>query len=63
MLELFGLSQLPRVVAAYDEVYPLAEGWRDRLGLHQLVPLLVHAALFGRGYGDRVADTAHRLVG
>jgi fructosamine-3-kinase len=63
MLELFGLPRLPRVVAAYDEVYPLAEGWRDRLGLHQLVPLLVHAALFGRGYGDRVADTALRLVG
>jgi fructosamine-3-kinase len=62
MLTLFGLPHLSRVVAAYDEAYPLADGWRDRVGLHQLVPLLVHAALFGGGYGERVADTAGRLV-
>jgi fructosamine-3-kinase len=63
MLALFGLPHLSRAVAAYDEAYPLDDGWRDRLGLHQLVPLLVHAALFGGGYGARVAETAHRLVG
>jgi fructosamine-3-kinase len=62
MLTLFGLPHLPRVLAAYHEVYPLADGWRDRVGLHQLVPLLVHAALFGGGYGERVGETARRLV-
>jgi fructosamine-3-kinase len=62
MLTLFGLPHLPRVLAAYDEAYPLADGWRERVGLHQLVPLLVHAALFGGGYGDRVGETARRLV-
>lgn len=58
MLSLFGLPHLQRVLEAYDEEHPLAEGWRDRLGLHQLFPLLVHACLFGGGYGARAAETA-----
>ena len=47
MLALFGAPHLEAILAAYDEHRPLAEGWRDRVGLHQLHPLLVHAALFG----------------
>jgi fructosamine-3-kinase len=35
---------------AYSEVRPPADGWRERTGLFQLVPLLVHAILFGGGY-------------
>jgi fructosamine-3-kinase len=50
MLQLFGCPHLERILAAYQEVSPLADGWRDRVGLHQLFPLLVHAVLFGRGY-------------
>jgi fructosamine-3-kinase len=54
MLALFG--ELPgALVEAYQEVAPLAEGWRDRLRLHQLYPLAAHAVLFGGGYGDQVA--------
>jgi fructosamine-3-kinase len=60
MLALFGLPHLPRAMEAYQEVHPLAEGWEDRLGLHQLFPLLVHACLFGGGYGARAAATAAR---
>lgn len=52
MLALFGCPHLDVVLAAYDEAAPLAAGWRERVGLHQLFPLLVHAALFGGGYGD-----------
>jgi len=53
MLALFG--GLPEaLVAAYHEVWPLAEGWRDRLPLHQLYPLTAHAVLFGGGYGAHV---------
>lgn len=62
MLSLFGMPHLPRVLDAYDEAAPLAEGWEDRLPLHQLFPLLVHAALFGGGYGARAADAAARYV-
>ncbi|MDO7868397.1 fructosamine kinase family protein [Nocardioides jiangxiensis] len=62
MLALFGLPQLPRVLAAYAEVYPLADGWQERVGIHQLFPLLVHAAMFGGGYGDRAARIAHAFL-
>jgi fructosamine-3-kinase len=60
MLALFGLPLLDRAIAAYDEAWPLADGWRDRIGLHQLHPLLVHAALFGGGYGRQAVATARR---
>ncbi|MEM7406020.1 MAG: fructosamine kinase family protein [Pseudomonadota bacterium] len=35
---------------AYAEVTPLASGWRERVPLHQLAPLIVHAIKFGGGY-------------
>ncbi len=50
MLMLFGESWVPRLLAAYVEVAPPADGWRDRQRLHQIHPLLVHAVLFGAGY-------------
>jgi len=62
MLALFGLPQLPRVLDAYQEATPLAEGWQDRTGIHQLFPLLVHACLFGGGYGARAGAAAARYV-
>ena len=57
-LALFGLPHLDRVLAAYDEAWPLDDGWRDRVALHQLHPLLVHAALFGGGYGRQAVSAA-----
>ena len=36
--------------AAYDDAYPLADGWEERVVLHQLAPLVVHAIKFGGGY-------------
>ena len=62
MLDLFGAPRLDRIVAAYAEVTPLAAGWRDRIGLHQLHPLLAHAVMFGGGYGARAADVARRYA-
>ncbi len=62
MLTLFGLPHLPRVLEAYQERTPLAEGWEERIPLHQLFPLLVHAALFGGGYGTRAAEAAARYA-
>ncbi|KQY57174.1 fructosamine kinase family protein [Nocardioides sp. Root140] len=60
MLSLFGMPHLPRALDAYHEAAPLADGWEDRLGLHQLFPLLVHACMFGGGYGARAASVAAR---
>lgn len=62
MLALFGLPHLARVVEAYQELSPLAEGWEDRIALHQLFPLLVHAAMFGGRYGSRAAALAARYT-
>jgi fructosamine-3-kinase len=62
MLHLFGCSHLDRIVAAYDEAAPLAGGWRDRIALHQLFPLLVHTVLFGGGYGAQAVAAARSLA-
>ena len=56
MLALFGCPHLPRVLDAYQEVSPLADGWEDRVALHQLFPLLVHACHFGAGSGGAGAS-------
>jgi fructosamine-3-kinase len=62
MMSLFGLPHLDRVLAAYEDAAPLADGWRDRVPLHQLHPLLVHSVLFGGSYGGRAAAAAQRLL-
>jgi fructosamine-3-kinase len=61
MLALFGAPHLDRVLAAYDEAFPLSEGWRGRVPMHQLHPLLVHTVLFGAGYAGRLLDAARRV--
>ncbi|MDQ1644154.1 MAG: hypothetical protein QOJ50_338 [Cryptosporangiaceae bacterium] len=58
MLALFGAPHLDRILAAYDEAFPLAEGWRDRIPMHQLHPLLTHVAMFGRAYAGQLLDAA-----
>ena len=50
-----------RCSRAYREAYPLADGWRDRVPLHQLHLLLVHTAAFGVAYRDAVRDRRGRL--
>ena len=62
MLALFGCSHLDTVLAAYDEAAPLAPGWRDRVPLHQLFPLLVHVVLFGRGYAGQCVTAARAAL-
>jgi fructosamine-3-kinase len=62
MLALFGAPQLDRILAVYDEAAPLAPGWRQRVGLHQLFPLLVHAVLFGSGYGTSAGAAARAAL-
>lgn len=62
-LALFGgAPHLERILAAYDEAWPLADGWQDRVPLHQLHLLLVHTALFGTPYRGAVRTTADALL-
>lgn len=62
MLDLFGFPHLERVVAAYHDAWPLADGWRQRVPLHQLHPVLVHAVLFGGSYGAQAGRLARSLA-
>jgi fructosamine-3-kinase len=61
MLRLFGVPS-SRIFAAYDEAHPLAEGHAQRVDLWQLLPLLVHAVLFGGGYGSSAGTAARRYA-
>jgi fructosamine-3-kinase len=62
MLRLFGAPS-ERVFAAYEELAPLADGWRERVELYQLLPLLVHALLFGGSYCASAERVALRYAG
>jgi fructosamine-3-kinase len=62
MLALFGAPDLDRILAGYNDTAPLAPGWRDRIPLHQLHPLLVHACLFGPSYAEGVRAAARAAL-
>jgi len=61
MMKLFG-GFGPRVFAAYEEAFPLADGYRERVPLYQLYPLMVHVNLFGGGYLAQVEAALARIV-
>jgi fructosamine-3-kinase len=62
MLALFGAPYLDEILAAYQDVAPLAAGWQARVPLHQLHPLLVHVCLFGAAYRQPVLDAARTVL-
>jgi len=62
MLRLFGAPS-ERVFSSYQELAPLADGWRERVELYQLLPLLVHALLFGGSYRAAAERVAGRYAG
>jgi fructosamine-3-kinase len=62
MLRLFGAPS-EVVFDAYEEAFPLAEGWQKRVALWQLLPLLVHAILFGGSYRSAAERIAQRYAG
>jgi len=64
MLALFGAPHLERIMRGYTGTRsaPLADGWRERVPLHQLHPLLVHVCLFGRSYTAQVRAAARAAL-
>lgn len=58
MLDLFGAPHLTEIVRGYESVHPLRAGWRERVPLHQLHPLAVHAVGHGPAYGRLLVDAA-----
>jgi len=53
MMKLFG-GFPDRLYSDYHELFPLVEGWKDRISIWQLYYLLVHLNLFGAGYLSQV---------
>lgn len=62
-LALFGASNLDAIIAGYQEVSPLADGWRQRIAVHQFHMILVHAALYAGNYVHQALTLARRLRG
>ncbi len=44
----------------YNNLAPLSEGWKERMLLFQIYPLLVHLLLFGSGYHGQVMHAVKR---
>ncbi|MGI8684181.1 MAG: fructosamine kinase family protein [Acidimicrobiales bacterium] len=61
MLRLFGAPG-PAFLDAYEEYAPLADGHEERVELWQILPLLVHAVLFGGGYGASALAAMRRYT-
>ncbi|MDW8438576.1 MAG: fructosamine kinase family protein [Chloroherpetonaceae bacterium] len=51
-----------RLFEAYHSAFPLERGWRERVALFNLYPLLVHLNLFGRSYWSAI-DAALKKFG
>jgi fructosamine-3-kinase len=62
MLALFGAPHLDAILAGYSAVHPLSPGAQERVPLHQLYPLAVHAVLFGGGYVDATRRSLTELA-
>jgi fructosamine-3-kinase len=62
MLALFGCPFLNAVIDGYQHQRPLRAGWRQRIGLHQLYPLLAHVVLFGGGYAALAGAAARSAL-
>ena len=62
MLALFGAPYLEQIMAGYQEAASLADGWRARVPLHQLHPLLVHVCLFGAVYAGPAVAAARAVL-
>jgi protein-ribulosamine 3-kinase len=50
------------VLDAYQEAWPLPEGWRERIPLYQLYHVLNHSLLFGGGYGVQAIRIARSFL-
>jgi fructosamine-3-kinase len=62
MLALFVCPHYEAIIAGYQRVRALEPSWRNRIGLHQLFPLLAHVVLFGGGYAQQTHDAARTAL-
>ncbi|GAB7146650.1 fructosamine kinase family protein [Mycobacterium riyadhense] len=62
MLALFGCPHYDAILDGYQRVRALKPGWRNRIGLRQLFPLLAHVVLFGGGHARRTHAAARAAL-
>ncbi len=62
LLALFDCAHLEEILEGYQEERALGDDWRDRVALHQLHCLLVHTAVYGRGYRGETLRAVSRYV-
>lgn len=46
----------------YEECFPVAKGFEERIALYNLYPLLVHLNLFGSSYFGSIKSTLNRFI-
>ncbi|NND92806.1 MAG: fructosamine kinase, partial [Granulosicoccus sp.] len=47
---------------SYQEHFPLTDGWKQRIALHQLAPLIVHAIKFGGAYAGATENALKQYL-
>lgn len=62
MLALFGAPHLGELLAAYRQQQALTSEWEQRVGIHQLYPLAVHALLLRGSYAAHTLQVARRYA-
>ena len=60
MSTLFG-GFSPEFYSSYNEEFPLLEGWKERLDIYNLYPLLIHLNLFGSSYLGSILSVLRRF--
>ncbi len=61
MMSLFG-GFSSNTYKQYNELFPLAEGWKERKGIFQLYFLLVHVNMFGSSYEASVKEIVKQYL-
>ncbi|MDO5721313.1 MAG: fructosamine kinase family protein [Actinomycetaceae bacterium] len=61
-LGVFGQRHWDLIYRGYQQVSSLAAGWEERVSLHQLHILIVHAYLFAGGYGHETVSVCRKYV-
>lgn len=51
----------PAFYSAYNEAHPLLPGWKDRVEIYNLYPLLVHFHMFGNSYLPQIQAVLKRF--
>lgn len=52
----------PEFYTAYNEVFPMQNGWEERLDIYNIYPLLVHVNIFGPSYANSINNILNKYL-